>query len=150
LTFDDSSPSCRTIAEVSGEEITPFPDVPDCRAWDGALLEGGAVWSVVPKEQRIELAEFHARAGDGYFALGPGTSGSLTPCAGSAYFVRDPQRDGDPARLMRWSPDGRLAVVYETESGGQATLSSPRCGGDAITVTALTSRGDEQVSAPVS
>ncbi len=104
---------------------------------------------MVENERRIEAAHFYARVGDGYFDLGPGTSGSLTPCAGSAYFVRDPQRDGDPARLMRWSADGTLAVVYET-GGGHAALSAPRCGGDTITVTALTSRGDEQVSAPLS
>ncbi len=149
LTFDDQHPSCRTVVEVAGAEITPFPGVPDCKGWDGALLDGGAVWSVVPNENRIEAAQFFARAGDGYFDLGPGTSGSLVACAGSAYFVREPQRDGDPARLMRWSPDGELTVAYETARGGQATLSSPRCGGDTITITALTSKGDEQVSAPV-
>jgi hypothetical protein len=150
LTFDDQRPSCRTVAEVDGGQITPFPGVTECKGWDGALLEGGAVWSVVPDENRIEQAKLVARVGDGYFDLGPGTSGSLVPCAGSAYFVREPQRDGDPARLLRWSPDGELAVVYETGQGGQATLSSPRCGGDTVTVTALTSKGDEQVSAPVS
>ena len=150
LTFDDSQPSCRTVAEVAGEEIAPFPDVPDCQGWDGALLDGGAAWSVVENEKRVEAAHFFARVGDGYFDLGPGTSGSLTPCAGSAYFVRDPQPDGDPARLLRWSPDGELAVVYETRKGGRAALSTPRCGGDAITVSALTSKGDEQVSAPLS
>ena len=105
---------------------------------------------MVLKENRIEAAQFFARVGDGYFDLGPGTSGSLVPCAGAAYFVREPQGDGDPARLMRWSPDGELTVAYETGQGGQATLSTPRCGGDTITVTALTSKGDEQVSAPVS
>jgi hypothetical protein len=150
LTFDDQHPSCRTVAEVTGADITPFPDVTECKGWDGALLDGGAVWSVVPRENQIEAAQFFARAGEGYFDLGPGTSGSLVACAGSAYFAREPQRDGDPARLMRWSPEGELTVVYETGKGGQATLSSPRCGGDSITVTALTSKGDEQVSAPVS
>ena len=104
----------------------------------------------MPKENQIETAQFFARVGDGYFDLGPGTSGSLVACAGSAYFAREPQRDGDPARLMRWSPEGELTVAYEAGKGGQATLSAPRCGGDAITVTALTSKGDEQVSAPVS
>jgi hypothetical protein len=150
LTFDDQRPSCRTVAAVDGSDLTPFDGVPECKGWDGALLDGGAVWSVVPKESRIEAAQFVARVGDGYVDLGPGTSGSLVPCAGSAYFVRDPQRDGDPARLMRWSPDGELTVAYESAQGGQATLSSPRCGGDTITITALTSKGDEQVSAPVS
>lgn len=150
LTFDDSQPSCRTVGVVTGTELTPFPDLPRCHAWDGALLDDGAAWSVVENEQRIEAAHFYARVGEGYFDLGPGSSGSLTPCAGSAYFVRDPQRDGDPARLLRWSPDGALAVVYETKAGGRATLSTPRCGGDTLTVTALTSKGDEQVSAPLS
>jgi hypothetical protein len=148
LTFDDKSPSCRTVAQVDGDRVTPFPDVPDCKGWDGALLDDGAVWSVVAKENRVEEADFFARVGDGYFDLGPGTSGSLTPCGGSAYFVRDPQRSADPARLMRWSPDGELTVAYETAARGQATLSEPRCGGETVTVTALTAKGDEQVSAP--
>jgi hypothetical protein len=150
LTFDDHHPSCRTVATVDGDATTPFPGVPDCQGWDGALLEDGAVWSVVPNENRVEEGHFYARDGDGYFDLGPGTSGSLTPCGGSAYFVRDPQRSSDPARLMRWSPDGELTVAYETGASGQATLSAPRCGGDTLTVTALTGKGDEQVAAPVS
>ena len=121
LTFDDPRPSCRTVGEVAGDAAHPFPGVPECIGWDGVLTDDGAVWSVVPNEKRIEAAQFYARVGDGYFDLGPGTSGSLTWCGGSAYFVRDPQRDGDPARLMRWSADGELAVVYET-AGGQAFL----------------------------
>jgi hypothetical protein len=67
-------------------------------------------------------------------------------CGGASYFVRDPQREGDPAALMRWSTDDGLTVAYESP-GGQAFLSEPRCGGDTLTVTALAEEGDEQVSA---
>lgn len=146
LTFDDSRPACRTVVSVSGTDAQPFPGVPACTAWDGLLVDGGAVWSVIPKENQVETAHFYARSADGYFDLGPGTSGSLTWCADAAYFVRDPQRDGDPAALMRWSPDAGLAAVYQSP-GGQAFLSAPRCGGDTMTVTALAEAGDEQVSA---
>lgn len=148
LTFDDRRPSCRTLVEVSGAEVTPLPGVPECTGWDAALLPDGAAWSIAAKAQRIEEATFFARAGDQRFALGPGTSGSLTWCAGAAYFVRDPQRDGDPARLMRWSTDDGLAVAFETEGRRPAFLSEPRCGGDTITVTALAESGDRQVTAP--
>lgn len=149
LTFDDSRPSCRTVTTLDGASATPFTGVPECTAWDGLLVDDGAVWSVVPKEQAIESAHFYSRTGDDYFDLGPGTSGSLTWCAGASYFVRDPQRQGDPAALMRWTPEDGLSVAYESPKG-QAFLDKPRCGGDAITVTALTSSGDNQVTASLS
>ncbi|CAI9411987.1 hypothetical protein [Nocardioides sp. T2.26MG-1] len=145
-TFDDSQPACRTLVTLEGDRVTPFPGVADCKGWDGLLTDDGAVWSVIPKERQIEAAHFYARAGEGYFDLGPGTAGSLTWCAGAAYFVRDPQREGDPAALVRWSADTGLAVVYQSP-GGQAFLDQPRCGGDALTVTALAEDGDEQVTA---
>jgi hypothetical protein len=149
LTFDDAQPSCRTVVALAGSEATPFAGVPDCHGWDGLLTDDGAVWSVIPRESRIEDAHFYARSGDGYLDLGPGAAGSLTWCGGAAYFARDPQREGDPAALMRWSSADGLTVAYESP-GGQAFLSEPRCGGDTITVTALAEDGDEQVSARVS
>jgi hypothetical protein len=146
LTFDNAATSCRTVASIADGEATPFPGVTECKAWEGLLLEDAAVWSVIPKERRIEEAHLYARVGDGYFDLGPGTSGSLVSCDDAAYFTRDPQRKGDPATLMRWSPDDGLSVVYESPKG-QAFIEQPRCGGDTMTLTALTSSGDEQVSA---
>jgi hypothetical protein len=146
LGFDDAKPSCRTVGNVADGSFEPFPGVPECSAWEGAMLaEDAAVWSVIPKENDVDSAEFFARDGDGYFDLGPGTSGTLVPCAGAAYFVRDPQREGDPARLLRW--DGStLAVVYEAPPG-QSFLEAPRCGDAALVVTALSEGGDEQVMA---
>jgi hypothetical protein len=146
LSFDDAKPRCRTVGAVVDGELDPFPGVPECTAWEGALLgDDEGVWSVIPKEQDVEAAEFFARAGADYYALGPGTSGTLVPCAGSAYFVRDPQREGGPAQLLRW--DGRsLAVVYEAPAG-LAFLDAPRCGDAALVVTAHSEGGDEQVMA---
>ena len=149
MTFDDQQPSCRTVAQVTGDDVVPFEGVEKCLGWEGVLLEGGAVWSVVPKQNRIEEARYYARSGDEYFGLGPGTSGTLAWCGGAAYFSQDPLRDGDPARLLRWTADGTLEVVYETRGRGPAFLTEPRCGGDRITVTAIAESGDEQVSAPV-
>jgi hypothetical protein len=80
-------------------------------------------------------------------AFGPGTAGTLTYCAGAAYYVRDPQTDKDPARLVRVTPDGRTAIVHESTGVGNAFLSTPRCGGDAITLTSYGDEGDEQVTA---
>lgn len=150
LSFDSGRPSCRTLMALDGTDATPFEGVPDCKAWDGLRTEDGAIWSVIPNEHRIEEADFFATSGGSVQDdLGPGTAGTLVWCAGAAWFVRDPQDEGDPAALMRWTAADGLAVAYESP-GGRAFLSAPRCGGDAITVTAMTSRGDEQVTASVS
>ncbi|HET7194573.1 MAG TPA: hypothetical protein VFI99_06235 [Nocardioides sp.] len=148
MTFDDQQPSCRTVAQVASEDVVPFDGVEKCLGWEGVLVDDGAVWSVVPKQNRVEEARYYARSGDAYFDLGPGTSGTLAWCGGATYFAQDPVRDGDPARLLRWTPAGELEVVYETRGRGPAFLTEPRCGGDRITVTAVAESGDEQVSAP--
>jgi hypothetical protein len=105
------------------------------------------VWSVVPKDRRIEVAHFYAHTDGGWYDLGPGTSGSLVTCAGSAFFTRDPASHHDPATLMRWSPQSSsLTIAYETPGTGNAFLSPPRCGGTHLTVTAYSQAGDEQVT----
>ncbi len=146
LTFDDAKPSCRTVGTVAEESMEPFPGVPDCTAWEGAILgKDEAVWSVIPDEADLDAAQFFARDGNEYFDLGPGTSGTLVPCADATYFVRDPQIEGGPAQLLRW--DGAsLTVVYEAPPG-QSFLEAPRCGDKALVVTALSEGGDEQVMA---
>jgi hypothetical protein len=149
MTFDDHQPSCRTVVRVANDDVVPFEGVEDCLGWEGVLTADGAVWSVVPKATQIEAAHYYARDGDEYFDLGPGTSGTLAWCAGAAYFAQDPVRDGDPARLLRWTTDGALEVVYETDGRGPAFLTEPRCGEDRITVTAIAESGDQQVSAPL-
>jgi hypothetical protein len=146
MTFDDQQPSCRTVASLDGDELRPFEGVEDCLGWEGVLIGNGAVWSVVPKQTRIEQARYYARAGDDYYDLGPGTSGTLVPCGDAAYFTQDPLHDGDPARLLRWTGAG-LEVVYETSGSGPAFLTEPRCGDDRITITAMAESGDEQVTA---
>jgi hypothetical protein len=147
MTFDDHHPSCRTLTEVEGTDLTPLPGVTDCKGWDSAVLDSSTVWSVVPKDRRIEAAHFYARTARGWFDLGPGTSGSLVTCAGSAYFTRDPSSRKDPALLMRWEPGSdRLSVVYASAGTGNAFLSPPRCGGRHLTVTAYSQAGDEQVT----
>ncbi len=151
MSFDDQRPvSCTTLLAIDGGDATPFEGVTDCEGWDAARLGDGEVWSEVPKPNRQEDAVFHARLGGTTYDLGPGTTGTLTYCAGATYFVRDPQTDDDPAQLLRFSPDGALAVVYTSESTGNAFLSVPRCGGDAITLTSYGDQGDEQVTADLS
>lgn len=149
MSFDASRPSCRTVGEIRDGDLAPFDDVPECIGWDALLLDETAVWSVAAKTKRIEEARFSAGGDQGVEDLGAGTSGSLVGCGGAAYFVRDPQRDDDPARLMRWAADTGLTVAYETDARGGAFLAEPRCGGDSITLTALTREGDEQVTASV-
>ncbi len=150
MTFDDHRPSCRTLVMVQGTRLTPLPGVTRCRGWDSAALAGGVVWSVVPKDRRIEVAHFYAHSATGWYDLGRGTSGSLVACAGSAYFVRNPGSRTDPATLLRWSPhDATLSTVFASKGRGNAFLSPPRCGGDHLTVTAYSSAGDQQVTAAV-
>lgn len=146
LGFDDAKPSCRTVGTVADGAFDPFPGVPECKAWEGALLgDDAAVWSVIPKESNVDAAEFFARNGDDYYDLGPGTSGTLVPCGDAAYFVRDPQLEGDPARLLRWDGAG-LAIVYEAPPG-QSFLEAPRCGDVALVLTLHAEAGDQQVMA---
>jgi hypothetical protein len=146
LTFDDGRPSCRTVVTLAGGDVTPFPGATECTAWEGLVLDAGAVWAEIPDERRVEQAELRARTDDETVDLGPGLAGSLVACGGAAYFVRDPQQRGDPATLLRWTGGETAEVVYESPKG-QAFLEPPRCGGDALTVTARTSSGDEQVTA---
>lgn len=148
LTFDAGRPSCRTLMKIDGSKGTPFEGVDQCSAWDGLLTDDGQVWSEIPDERRVEKAHFYATAGGERSDLGPGTAGSLVWCGDAAYFTRDPQTEGEPAALMRWSPADGLSVAYESPSG-RAFLSEPRCGGDQLTITALAEGGDEQVTAPL-
>jgi len=150
MTFDDQRPSCRSLGEVSGADLTPLPGVTPCKGWDSSVTEAGAVWSVVPKERRIEVAHFYAHTAGGWYDLGPGTSGSLVTCGGSSYFTRDPGSRSDPATLLRWTPaTAELSVVYESKGTGNAFLAPPRCGGSQLTVTSYSQAGDEQVTTPV-
>lgn len=146
LTFDDSQPVCRTVGLVDGDELTPFEGVPECEGFDHAVMgEDGQVWSTVPQNAPEDTAEFFAREGDSWYDLGRGTSGTLVPCGDAAYFARDPQKEGAPAQLVRWQ-DRTLTVVYEAPPG-QSYLEAPRCGDDALVVTALREAGNEQVMA---
>ena len=133
LGFDDSKPSCRTVGTVADDQFDAFPGVPECAAWEGALLgDDAAIWSVIPKEDDIDTAEFFARVGEDYFDLGRGTSGTLVPCADAAYFVRDPQREGDPARLLRWDgaqPGRRLRGARRAVVPRGPALRRRRAGG---------------------
>jgi hypothetical protein len=148
MSFDDRRPvSCATLLAIDGSTATPFEGVTDCQGWDAMRLGDGEVWSEVPDPKRNEEAEIHGRLDGQVLDLGAATTGTLTYCAGSAYFVRDPQADDDPARLVRVDPHGATTVVYESGSRGNAFLSAPRCGGDAITITSYGDQGDEQVTA---
>lgn len=151
LLFDDQRPiSCRTPTLLAADgRATPVAEAADCSAWDVAAMPGGAIWSEVPRERRADEGVFHAVADGTRYDLGPGTTGSLTPCGDSAYFVRDPAGRDDRAQLLRWTPDATLEVVFESEARGDAFLAPPECAGDVLTVSSFGAGGDEQVSATV-
>jgi hypothetical protein len=151
MTFDDARPvACRTANLLDGSGVPqPIEGPQDCTAWDVAATADGALWSEVPKPRRQEEAHFHASADGTYFDLGPGTTGTALPCGDSVFFVRDPQGPGEPARLMRWTPEHTLEVAYESTSTGNAFLGEPACGGGVLTVASFGEKGDETVWANV-
>ena len=152
MTFDATRPvSCRSLVSMGDHgTTTPVRGVPSCTGWDVLLTDdGGAVWSALPNEQQVERGDFYATTGDSVTELGPGTTGTLTWCGDSAYFVRDAQKDVDKARLLRFTPQGTLEIVYESPGEGEAFLAPPECSGDRITVTAYGEGGDERVWATV-
>ena len=150
MTFDDARPvACRTLNLHRDDRLVPVEGAEPCTGWDVAATPDGAIWSTVADERRSEEGEFFASAADGgVTGLGPGTTGTLTTCGDSAFFVRDPQRAGQPARLMRWTGD-TLEVAYESQRGGEAFLAPPSCAGRVLTVSAFAEGGDEQVWAEV-
>jgi hypothetical protein len=150
MLFDDARPSCRTLEQVTGTDVTPFAGVTDCRGWDGLLLADSRVWTVPTTENRIEEATVLAAVGDEFYDLGAGRSGTLVACGGAAYFARDPGRDGGPAQVVRWQ-GGTLSVVYESPAGGESAIAgAPRCSDGHLTVSVLSSQGDEQVTSVTS
>lgn len=147
MTIDGGRPSCRTLNRVEGGELVPLRGVPECRGWEAVTTETAAIWGVASGENRVEESDYFLDAGSGRTDLGRGTSGTLTWCGDAAYFARDPQRDSDPARLVRVEPDGTTEVVYESPGRGNAFLAAPRCGGTDLTISAFSDAGDEQVTA---
>ena len=151
MTFDDARPvACRTVNLLDGSGLPqPVEGPAECIAWDVAATADGALWSEVPKRRRQEEAVFRASADGTYFDLGPGTTGTALPCGDSVFFVRDPQGDDEPARLMRWTPEHTLEVAYESASVGNAFLGEPRCGGGVLTLVSFGDQVDEHVWASV-
>jgi hypothetical protein len=162
LTFDDSQPSCRTLVSLAGAnpddpdpdlDPAPYADPTACKGWEGVTLDDATVWTEIPKESRIEQAVAYAAGPDGIVELGDATSGTLIACDGAAYFARD-AGGGEPAKVLRWSPETGLDAVYRAPGGSGKgrdgfVVAPLRCGGDHLTLTALTSAGDEQVTAPL-
>lgn len=151
MLFDYGSDiSCRAL-HLLDQTGTPQPvDGPaECTGWDIAATSTGVIWSEVPKPKRQESAVFHAMVDGTAQELAPGTTGSLISCGGDSFFVSDPAKPTDPARLMRW--DGTdLSVAYESTSTGDAFLGQPECADGILTLTSYGDEGDEQVSASVS
>ena len=78
MTFDDAPPVLpHRRARSTARDVDAVPGRPRLHGLGrGCSLDDGAVWSVIPNEHRIEAAHFYARTGDGYYDLGPGTSGT--------------------------------------------------------------------------
>lgn len=151
MTFDDARPvACRTVNLLDPTGVPqPVEGPTDCLGWDVAATQDGYVWSEVPRPRRQEEAHFYARVDAGYVDLGPGTTGTATPCGDSVFFVRDPRADDEPARLMRWTADHVLEVAYASESVGNAFLGEPVCAAGVLTLTSFGEEGDEHVWANV-
>ncbi|WGX95859.1 hypothetical protein [Nocardioides sp. L-11A] len=132
--FDDRRPaSCGTArTQRKAEAVTDVPGPTACKVWDVLPLKGdGAVWGEVPKPRQIEVSEIKYRLpGGAVESLGYGTTGSLTWCGDSAWFLR--QMEG---RLMRWDPERGLEEALRLpDTDRVAVLSAPVCSGDFIAV----------------
>jgi hypothetical protein len=132
--FDDRRPaSCGTArAQRAPGSVADVPGPTACKVWDVLPLKGdGAVWGEVPKPRQIEVSEIKYRLpGEKVESLGYGTTGSLTWCGDSAWFLR--QMEG---RLMRWSPERGLELAFELPASEQvAVLSAPVCSGNSIAI----------------
>lgn len=150
MLFDYGSDiSCRTLTLLDQAGVPqPVEGPADCSGWDIAATSTGIIWSEVPRPKRQESAVFHALVDGNAKELGTGTTGTLTSCGGDTFYVSDPVKQTDPARLMRW--DGAaLSVAYESESRGNAFLGTPECADGIITISSYGEDGDEQVSANV-
>ena len=151
MLFDyDSDISCRTLTLLDQTGVPqPVEGPAECTGWDIAATGTGIIWSEVPRPKRQEVSVFHALADGKPQKLAAGTTGSLTSCGDDAFFVSDPVKMADPARLMRW--DGTtLSVAYESASKGNAFLGKPECADGILTISSFGEGGDEQVSASVS
>lgn len=149
MTFDDHRPvSCRTLVTLLDNSPEEVAGPEECTGSDIVATDDGAVWSTVPNERQVERGDFFARAGQTTYDLGPGVNDTLTWCGDSAWFARDAAR-GEPAQLLRWTPDATLEVAYEAPGSGEGFLSDVSCAGSVLTVTALGEGGDEVVSATV-
>ena len=151
MLFDyDSDISCRTLTLLDQTGVPePVEGPAECTGWDIAATGTGIIWSEVPRPKRQEVAEFHALTDGAAKKLATGTTGSLTSCGDDTFFVSDPEKMTDPARLLRW--DGTtLSVAYESASKGNAFLGEPECADGILTISSFGEDGDEQVSASVS
>lgn len=150
MLFDyDTDISCRTLTLLDQTGVPqPVEGPAECTGWDIAATSTGIIWSEVPRPKRQEVAVFHALADGAPQKLATGTTGSLTSCGDDAFFVSDPVKMTDPARLLRW--DGTtLSVAYESASKGNAFLGEPECADGILTISSFGEDGDEQVSANV-
>lgn len=151
MLFDyDSDISCRTLTLLDQAGVPQPIDGPaQCTGWDVAATSTGSIWSEVPRPKRQALATFRAMVDGTARTLTKGTTASLTSCGADTFFVSDPVKMTDPARLMRWDGSA-LSVAYASKSTGNAFLGKPECADGIITISSFGEKGDEQVSASVS
>lgn len=147
MTFDDRRPvACRSVNLLDNAgRPRPVEGPTDCLAWDVAAVDGGVVWSEVPRAREQESATFHARVDGETVDLGPGVTGSLTACGPAVFWAQDPQRADGPASLMRWQPGGQVETAYESEARGTVFLGEPSCAAGVLTLASFSEDGDEQV-----
>jgi hypothetical protein len=156
MAFDDGRPSCRTVGVIEGASVVPEPGAVECKGWELLPTRLGAIWSVIPKENELDVAHVYAApSADGETSedsepvrLGEAAAGSLVWCGDAAYFTRDSSR-GTPASVLRWRGGAEAEVVYEAK-GGKAFIDTPRCGGDRLTISVFADSGDQQLTARVS
>lgn len=134
--FDHGRKPCPSLHVRRDREAPAALDLTEecAESWDVLpVSDDSTLWSTVPDPHEVERADFYVQVGaDSPESLGAGSNGSLVWCGNAAWFVR--QMEG---QLMRWTPqDGlEIALHLPTEEGSAvAVMSTPACGGDAISV----------------
>lgn len=139
--WDDSRPfPCTTLRVRRGQRGPVDARGPvACRAWEAVAVEGGLVWSEVPRPRQPDVGEVFVDTDTSRRrSLGYGTPGSLTWCGDYVWFVRQM----GVASVMRWSADAGLETAFEADSSESPVLTFPICSGDSIAFVVVVSAPD--------
>jgi hypothetical protein len=95
-----------------------------CLAWDGVAVGDALAWDQAdPNSEMIQFGHGFVRTADGTIQpLGTLLTDTMVPCGDALYWLTGRH---DQSQVERWTPDGKIAIVYRTGPNRLATL--PQC-----------------------